>query len=270
MMLTFAARALAELLAHGPPVEDTAPDPVALHDNVRAFGLRDLAGMTRRDRVTVDASSRRLLVMHQTGVEFGVASPLLASWRARLPTIAARDAAELAGVLVSGHGPLDVLEHPELYARRLALASRFWSLPYHYVITRCGLVLWNAPLEWRTHHGNLGNHGLGVAIEGKWPARGQGGSALDIEAARRKLAAVIEHARSLGSPIDEVSAHRCFAPPSAREGDPGVLLWREVIRPVADASGLRIDYSLSRGQGRPIPVDWDDRAYHDWRGRKTK
>lgn len=265
---SFLARTIIERAIHGAPVADPGPAPVHLHDNIRGFGYRDIDSMQRRDRSLRHVASRGLLVVHQTGVEFGVAPSLLRIWRARLANVAASGDDSLRGILADGHDWTAVLERPDMYARRLALASRFWTLPYHYVITRCGMVLHNAPLTWRTHHAHLGNDGLGVAFEGRWPGRGSGGTPFSPSRFIAQLHAVIAHARKAGAPLAEISAHRCFAAPSARGADPGEALWRDVVRPAAKQARLEIDYDLRRGSGRPIPLDWDDDATHDWHGRR--
>lgn len=153
-----------------------------------------------------------------------------------------------------------------------ALIRRAMRLPYHVVALRCGVVLLNHEPTIRTSHAERGNDGIGVGIEGSFPtlAKDRTDKHTPIEAvADVAVVALREAVRLIAEPgkTIEWQAHRQWS--SGRTRDPGEELWR-LLRPVADELGLVMDPEPRRRQeGRPIPVEWDERARYDLMGQEV-
>ena len=211
----------------------------------------------------VDIGERIGVCVHQTAARFGTSARRRAVWQRRI------EDGELAEVDLTDHGIDDLAG----CAERLALHERFWRAAYHWVGLANGDILHNNPATRYTYHGNGSNRQyLGVAAEGVLPGRESDrrsgddlGTELFVETNRAVLRAAVDDARSLGAPIEFVTAHRCWS--ASRRGDPGELYWCEVVLPVAAEIDLRVDYDLAVKGGRPIPSDWDPDATHDWNGR---
>lgn len=217
------------------------------------------------------AANRDLIVFHQTGGEFGIVSYQQTAALAHVERLLREGReAELVPLAYGTEWRGGEGAPKDLLAERLAMATRFWNIEYHYVITRGGLTLHNAPLSVRTAHGSDGNDGFGISFEGKWPAYDEGGSVANAGALQAQLHLALNHLqawmRAQGVPNRQfsASAHRCFEEPRYRAGDPGVWLWREVIRPVIEArTDLLIRPAQRLGSGRPLPQSWEPSSPFD-------
>lgn len=155
-----------------------------------------------------------------------------------------------------------------------ALIQRAMDTPYHVVALRCGVVVLNHHADLHTYHAGHGNGGLGLGIEGSFPTLAAERTEkytpiAAVEAvARLALREAVSMIEGPGKRI-ELQAHRQWS--GSRGRDPGEEIWR-ALRPVADQLGMSIDPELAfRPQkGRPIPVEWDERARYDIKGRPVR
>lgn len=175
------------------------------------------------------------IVIHQTGVEFGVNDRLVAQ----------------AG------GDED-----------LALARRAKNIPAP-AVSFDGFFVKNYPLDFYCYHaGVLNRNSLGLEIDGLYAGvandpktvwKGQTPTVFTntrIQAARAALKYLVEEGRALGMPITHIYAHRQSS--STRRADPGEEIWRKIVLDYAvPVLGLetRPDYAV--GTGRFIPQEWD-------------
>jgi hypothetical protein len=211
------------------PAQDSWPD---YFDNTR--DVRNGKGRARkRDPADVDT-----IVLHQTAVKFGTRRA-----------------------------------DREKYGERLALHRRFYKTPYHCIALLNGDVLWNNDAAWYTFHGNSSNAtSVGVAVEGSFPGleskRKASHHAIDefvVATVRAALLLTMLKCEEQGAAIGKIQAHRNYS--GGRVGDPGERLWRLNAVPAREACGLQTDFLLARGSGRPIPLQWDEGAQFDYRGR---
>lgn len=193
------------------------------------------------------------IVLHQTGVEFGVGKKALAE-----------------------------------YGRRVALHRRFYNVACHVAALMNGDVLIVNPWLSYVLHGHGSNRfSIGIEIEGLYPGlegkpktvagKGEANELTlrTIGAARKAVKVAVDECRKLGAPITKIAAHRQFH--GSRITDPGQGLWREVALWAVQELDLTIDYDLAkknkkdeRKSGRRIPRDWDPSAKADYRGRDLK
>jgi hypothetical protein len=162
----------------------------------------------------------------------------------------------------------------------LAEALRAQRTACHAAAMRSGLVVLTRPFQSYLWHGNgFNTRSLGLEIEGLYPGlegepwtirrrdRKRITEVTDrvVDAARDALLWMVREGRSIGMPLTWIWAHRQSSP--TRRADPGEELWRRVVLEYAVPElGLRTDSSLyleskarkSSGDGRPIPVEWDD------------
>lgn len=134
-----------------------------------------------------------------------------------------------------------------------AMLMRYLETPYHFVRTNDDVGGWIVA-QWHpqryTYHGDGTNRfSLGLAFD---TVPSQGGQ-LDVGAARLDLAWAITLARLWGCPIRRIVAHRQGA--TDRAGDPGRVIWSEVVEPVRRVM-LLDDASGERWGGYTIPEDW--------------
>lgn len=266
-----------------PPYAEPRPH----FDNIYGLGYRDLKAFDKRRSEFIDPKNRRWVVVHQMAVTFGTSAARRKVWRKRIEEMLTRNP-RLLWQYIPGipAEALHAMTWEELslairpptrdaMAERLALHERFWAVPYHFASLLNGDVLRNQPLNWYTYHGNGGNPGIGWAMEGLYPDlkknRARRHSVLDdfvIETGRVGLRTAVTVARNEGCPIEAVQPHRNFS--GDRTADTGEELWREIVLPVAKELGLKPDYTLSKGTGRPIPREWDDAALYDFKGKKIR
>lgn len=194
-------------------------------------------------------SSITTIVLHQTGVKFGVTKSAIAK-----------------------------------YGPRAALHRRFLGVACHVAALTNGDVLHVNPWERYVLHGHGSNRfSIGIEIEGLYPgivgnARSVAGGGTPntltpttIAAARRSVQFAVEACRKLGCPITQIAAHRSFH--GSRVSDPGQEIWKEVALWAVAELELHVDYDLAvkskkeaRLDGRPIPREWDPAAKVGYRG----
>ena len=147
--------------------------------------------------------------------------------------------------------------------RKVALRKRFESTPYHCLTLYCGDILENNPPDRYTYHaGVLNRDSAGFAIEAFHPrfasdyneSKHSRWSEREAEDARRGLIHAVLSFRGLGCPISEVWTHSQGS--SSRVADPGELIVRDVIAPVARELSLKVVPAFSRGSGHPWPAEW--------------
>ena len=205
------------------------------------------------------------ICVHKTAVRFGTTARKRKQWQERI------ERGLLSGVDLDRYG---MGQGIETVTARLALHERFWRITYHWVGLLNGDILHNHPISRYTYHGNGSNEQyIGIAAEGNLPGRERDrrsghDDATDvfIDTNRSVLKRAVADAREQGAPIEYITAHRCWSP--NRKGDPGELYWREIVLPLLRPLKLKVNYELARNDGRPIPIDWDPNATHDWSGRR--
>ena len=193
------------------------------------------------------------IVLHQTGVKFGVGKKAV-----------------------------------EQYGQRVALHRRFYDVACHVAALMNGDVLLVNPWDRYVLHGHSSNRfSIGIEIEGLYPGIEDNANTVagkaeaneltlrTIGAARKAVKIAVEQCRELGAPITKLAAHRQFH--GSRITDPGQGIWREVALWAAKELDLTIDYDLAatnktdaRKSGRRIPKVWDPSARADYRGRDLK
>lgn len=228
-------------------------------------------------RNPVKTEKRTHIVVHQTAISFGTTARNRRKWLKRIQSglIPADLLAKYGIQQAPEETPQDVLEKA---AERMALHERFWNTPYHFLALLNGDVLYNNPFDRYTWHGNGSNlKGIGFGVEGHYsptlPATQRKYRTLtehNIETCRAAFRLAVLTAREAGAPIEWVTAHRCYS--RGRVGDPGEGIWKNVVIPMADELGLKVDYTFAdwKAGGRPIPTEWDDRALYAYRERKPK
>jgi hypothetical protein len=189
------------------------------------------------------------ILLHQTGIKFGVTKSAL-----------------------------------EKFGMRTALHRRFYDVACHVAALTNGDVLYVNPWERYVLHGNSSNRfSIGIEIEGLYsgivgdPKTVAGGGTpnsltpTSIAAARRAVKFSVEEGRKLGCPITQIAAHRSFH--GSRVSDPGQEIWKEVALWAVAELKLTIDYDLAvkskkeaRLDGRRIPREWDPAGKVDYRG----
>jgi len=141
-----------------------------------------------------------------------------------------------------------------------------------------GDVLYNNPFNRYTWHGNGSNlKGIGFVVEGhfspllpKTKSKYRDLTEHNIETARAAFRLAVLTSREAGAPLEWVTAHRCYS--SGRIGDPGEAIWKEVVIPMANELDLKVDYTFAawKAGGRPIPIEWDERALYAYGERSKK
>lgn len=221
------------------PMTDAEPMPITLLSTWRSGQRcpRRVDGKPKRSIWRREPSTVDTILVHATAVRggFGVATAQLA----------AVTQAQLDAV---GHGLT-----PDAAVYTAALAARFARTTYHGVYMpriRTSLVQW--PAMDRTYHGDAANScSMGWAYDGSF--RPGLLDDLDIEAARESLRHLIRDALEQGCPLRRVSPH---ANHSTKQHDPGPLVWREVIVPVAEQLGLELALDWTTGEGQPWARRW--------------
>lgn len=203
---------------------DLRAEPVPFNKGNR---FKMMAGkVVRRKRSEITG-----IVLHQTGIEFGVNT---------------RQLEEAGG------------------DREKALAQRAKGIPTH-AVSFNGFFVKNYPLDFYCYHANaLNRTTLGLEVDGKYPGlvadRNRAHTVLTndrLEAARSALAWLVEQGRSEGMPIEFIYAHRQSS--STRRADPGEELWVKVVEEFAIPKlDLTPRYGYVVGSGNPIPVSWAD------------
>jgi len=190
------------------------------------------------------------IVLHQTGIEFGVGRRAL-----------------------------------ETYGRRVGLHRRFYKVACHAAALRNGDVLLVNPWQRYVLHGHSSNRfSIGIEIEGLYPGLEHDPGTVSgkrepstltkrtIGAARKAVQISVERCRELGCPITKIAAHRQYH--GSRISDPGQGIWREVGLWAVETLDLEVDYDYARNNrktprksGRQIPREWDPAGKVDYRGR---
>lgn len=170
-------------------------------------------------------------------------------------------------------------------ARRLALHERFRSVPYHDIAALNGDVIMNHPAELITWHGNGANGhprnrnkkmngSIGLGFEGHFPALLKNNTKkynqLDEETIisfREAMKISVTKRREEGCPLEFVEHHRQHS--AGRMGDAGEGIHKEVVMPLLKPLSLKVDYDRVTGKGRPVPINWDPNANHNWWGKKV-
>jgi hypothetical protein len=205
--------------------------------------------------------------VHQTAIEFGTSSYRRKFWRKIIDV-------DASTVIQHGFVIPEDEEGKSKLAERIALHERFWKVPYHFVGLKNGDVLYNNEVTSYTWHGNLANKStLGVAIEGHFPGleknRAPKHTVADqffLDTMHACLRLSVLKSRELGCPIGDCTAHRVYS--SSRVGDPGELIWKEVVIPAIERYNLKVDYDRVVKSGRQIPREWDASSPYNWYGKR--
>jgi hypothetical protein len=153
----------------------------------------------------------------------------------------------------------------------LALARRGLDVACHAIAFRRGIYVATHPLRNYVNHGNGYNAStLGLEVEGNYaglesdPARttwrGEPTelTAQTIETARAALRWLVEAGWAEGMPLRRIYAHRQSS--ATRRSDPGEALWKALVPWAEETLGLEAVPGDARGDGRPIPRQWDPRG----------
>lgn len=231
--------------------DDDPPGASLTIDEVEVFDYRNDHELNEKKckRNPRDLGKVDSIMLHQTGVVFGVGKRAMAK-----------------------------------YGRRNALHRRFWNVACHAAALMNGDVLLIHPCDRYVYHGHRGNRSsIGIEIEGLYagiagnPKTVSGTQAVNLDlrtiaAARKAVQVCVEQGRAAGCPITKIVAHRQYH--GSRISDPGEEIWREVALWAVETLGLSADYDLasenkkdSRKSGRKIPREWDPAGPVDYRGR---
>ena len=184
--------------------------------------------------VVRDAASVSGIMLHQTGVWYGVSS---------------------AQVAAAGGD-----RHAALHARGLNIACHAVAFDGKDAGLECGHGVATAPLRWYCYQANTANaESVGLEVEGVYPGLVTPGCVMPservINAARDAVRYMVEQGRREGMPLRYIWAHRQSS--ATRRSDPGEALWKRVALEYAVAVlGLETQPSRTWGDGRPIPVEW--------------
>jgi peptidoglycan hydrolase-like protein with peptidoglycan-binding domain len=184
--------------------------------------------------VVRDAASVSGIMLHQTGVWYGVSS---------------------AQVAAAGGD-----RHAALHNRGLNIACHAVAFDGKDAGLECGHGVATAPLKWYCYQANTANsESLGLEVEGVYPGLVTPGCTMPservINAARDAVRYMVEQGRREGMPLRYIWAHRQSS--AMRRSDPGEALWKRVALEYAVAVlGLETQPSRTWGDGRPIPVEW--------------
>lgn len=146
--------------------------------------------------------------------------------------------------------------------RRAALLDRFTAAPYHVVALDSGGWIWNNPWGRYTYHGGpLNQDSVGFCVEARhdtlasqWrEGKHSEWTEAKAENARHALKRTIGLLRESGAPLREIWCHRQGS--KSRGRDPGELIFRDVVAPVAREAALTIPVGFTRG-GSTIPREW--------------
>ena len=189
------------------------------------------------------------IVVHQTGVEYGVSPWAVKRWK----------------------------------NRSVALARRALDVACHAMAFRDGFFVVAHDLDvYVNHAGRLNATSLGLEIDGRYPGlMDRPGTAAredlqttwkgapselttrTVESACRALAWLVGTGRMMGMPIQYVTGHRISS--DTRRADPGEEIWRRVVLNFAVAEiGLVPVRESPWTQGRPIPIQWDPKGIGDY------
>jgi len=184
--------------------------------------------------VVRDPSSVSGIMLHQTGVWYGVSA---------------------AQVAAAGGD-----RHAALHNRGLNIACHCVAFDGKDAGLECGHGVATAPLRWYCYQANAANsESLGLEIEGNYPGLVTPGCVMPservINAARDAVRYMVEQGRREGMPIRYVWAHRQSS--ATRRSDPGEALWKAVALDYAVSDlGLETQPTRTWGDGNPIPVAW--------------
>lgn len=139
-----------------------------------------------------------------------------------------------------------------------ALRARYRETTYHGIYRQPddeneGLSVVQWPITDYTYHGNGANgSSVGWAIDGLWSDQHR--DPLDVDGARASLRHLADRAAEQGADLREITAHANHA---NKPHDPGALVWRAVVRPVAAELGLDIRPEWTTRGARPVIADWE-------------
>lgn len=192
----------------------------------------------RRDPSTIDT-----IVVHQTGVEYGVSSQQVK--------------------LADGDS-------------NLALARRALDIASHTVAFRRGFFVASHPLDVYLNAANrLNPRSCSLEIDGRYPGLSDDPTTLEredllttwkgtpteltdatVDAACRALKWMCEEGRRVGIHFTRIAPHRISS--DTRRSDPGEAIWRRVVLDYAEPElGLEVVRESPWRQGRDVPVEWD-------------
>lgn len=220
-------------------VYDLREDPITMkgRNKLRMRGAEPV----RRASTAVNG-----IVIHQTGIEYGVDRWKLKEAKGDKQLAIARRAKDIAAHAVSFGG--------------------FYSQVY--------------PLSYYVYQAQaLNRRTLGLEIEGVYPGLMDDPDTLEREdllslwkgiptvftkqrekSAKAALRYLFEEGRRLNMPIKYIYAHRQSA--QMRRSDPGEEIWRKIVLDYAvPVLGLETRPGLTIGTGRSIPEDWDSEGY---------
>lgn len=194
-----------------------------------------------RDIRTIDS-----IVIHQTGVPFGIS---------------------------------DALVRRSDGDRDLARARRALDVPCHVLAFRQGFfAVAHALPVWINHAGPLNQRSIGLEVDGRyaglvddpktvaredlattWDGEPEELTELAVQSACAAIDWICKEVRSMGGEISHIFAHRQSS--SDRRSDPGEAIWKRVVldHAVRDRR-LKTRPELTFGSGRPIPKEWDPAA----------
>lgn len=245
--------------------DDPVVVPVREQIQARSYGIRalDLRMQTERNKIKwynpftevgdrtgkTRRTKKKGVCVHHTGVYtgFGISSARVNSILERAPYL---DFAFESEWIIGTSSVKQAVEALAL-AERYAGQHTYGGVPYHGILARNRVLYFNLPMEWVTWHGNGANTDfLGFAFDmhsGRERFGDEG--MLTVLQAREALELFIDTARDDGHDIREITVHGAW---TNKPKDPGAQTITEVIEPVADRKGLRIDWDFKTNGGRSM------------------
>lgn len=158
--------------------------------------------------------------------------------------------------------------------------SRYVDSTAHFFVTSQGKIIQLHDIEWLTHHAHaLNENTIGLEIEGMflgvegdlktWPKyhsvagrKPQGLTKEQIEACFVLVQYLKDYIEKRGGSLGVFYAHRQGS--NTRDRDPGSLIWKEIVLPIAERFKIEVPFAKVFGKGKPIPSEWDGRSTFDY------
>lgn len=191
-----------------------------------------------RDPSTIDT-----IVVHQTGIEFGVSEHAIKKNKGD---------------------------------KALALATRALDVASHVMSFRSGFFVASHPLlAYLNSSGVLNARSCAIEIEGNYSGleddletlaredlktiwKGQPTELTDktIEASKEAIRFLVKEGKSIGINFKQIATHRQSS--ESRRADPGEAIYKKIILPIAEELNLKITINSFRKNARTVPKNWDE------------
>jgi len=155
--------------------------------------------------------------------------------------------------------------------------DRWFDLQAHVSITRAGTIFWVNKFNVIMFAANWFNRfSVSLEIDGHfegvlgddrtlWRKAPRPPAKLTpriLESSRRAVEWICDEVGAHGGQVTDILAHRQTK--DSREADPGEAIWKGVGLWAQKELGLKNDVNYTRGSGKPIPKQWDERSHHGY------